>query len=192
MSDIQSYPLQWPVGHKRTAMPRKSLFGQHTLHECVTEIKRQVNLLGGKNLTVSSNVPLNKSGDPRSDYSKRNIVDKGVAVYFIYNGKQTVLACDKWEVLEHNLWAIAKSIDYMRGLDRHGVSEMLERAFVGQNALPMIATGINPWDILDMYPTTDRESIRIRYLELAKLHQGDDSKMKDLNVARDLAYSECN
>lgn len=186
---MEAYPLQWPVGYPRAKNQQRSLFSKHTITQCQNEIKEQVRMLKGKNVIISTNIPIRKDGKPYIDYERRVITDTGVAVYFIFNDKQSVLACDKWETIEENLWAVAKSIENMRGLNRWGVSQLLERAFSGLNALPMIAT-INPWDILDMEPTTNKEAINARYKELAKVRQFDDAAMRDLNNARDQLMKE--
>jgi hypothetical protein len=45
-------------------------------------------------------------------------------------------ACDRWEKIEHNMQAIAKTIEALRGIARWGTGDMLEAAFTGFTALP--------------------------------------------------------
>jgi hypothetical protein len=62
--------------------------------------------------------------------------DPGVAVYFELNGRSQVFACDKWDRVEDNLQAIRKTIEAIRGIERWGSSEMLNRIYKGFQALP--------------------------------------------------------
>ena len=54
-----------------------------------------------------------------------------------------VLACDRWDRPEHNLRAIAKHVEAIRGQERWGVGSVAQ-AFRGYQALPSRATG-KPW-----------------------------------------------
>lgn len=117
---IEAYPLCWPIGQKRTANPTYSRFGEHTLTQATKFLLQEVDRMKGTNLVISSNIPLNKNGEPRADYLKKQIPDKGVAVYFTRNKQQVVLACDRWDNVEDNIWAIACSIEAMRSLERWG------------------------------------------------------------------------
>jgi len=47
-----------------------------------------------------------------------------------------VMACDRWRTAAQNLRAIDMSLEALRGLDRWGASDMVERAFAGFAALP--------------------------------------------------------
>ncbi len=166
---IEAYPLCWPIGQKRTANPTYSRFGEHTLTKATKYLLEEVERMKGDNPIISSNIPLNKNGEPRADYLKKQIQDKGVAVYFTRNKQQVVLACDRWDNVEDNIWAIACSIEAMRSLERWGVSEMLDRAFSGFLAIPERATGRNCWDILDLRQTKDINLIKEKYRVLLKI-----------------------
>ena len=54
------------------------------------------------------------------------------------------MACDRWNRIACNIWAIAKTIEAMRGIDRWDVSDMLNRAFLGFKGLPEEGSG-RPW-----------------------------------------------
>lgn len=167
---IEAYPLCWPIGQKRTANPTYSRFGDHTLSQCTKWLLAEIDRMKGSNPIISSNIPLNKSGDPRSDYSKKQIPDKGVAVYFTRNKQQVVLACDRWDNVEDNIWAIACSIEAMRSLERWGVSEMLDRAFSGFLAIPAAgeAQSKSCWDVLGITITKDKKKIQNAWRTLVK------------------------
>lgn len=131
---IEGYPLQYPVGKERTLRPERARFGQHSISQAVIQVRNQVYAMKGTNLVISSNLMMRADGLPYS--AQRQPVDSGVAVYFELKGKQQCFACDRWDRVEHNLWAIYKSIEALRGLERWGSKEMVESAFKGFQALP--------------------------------------------------------
>lgn len=91
-------------------------------------------MLGGSQIIISSNAVLRNDGLPRSFQLRTDAT--GVAVYFLYEGKQVVIAYDKWFNISDNIRAIGLTIDPMRGMDRWGVSQMLKRTFAGFKAFP--------------------------------------------------------
>ncbi len=47
--------------------------------------------------------------------------DRGVAVYFTHLRRSMCFTCDKWDQVEDNLYAIVKTIETLRGIERWGV-----------------------------------------------------------------------
>jgi hypothetical protein len=131
---IDGYPLQYPVGKQRTIRPERARFGQHSVSQAINYLKDEVYRLGGKDLVISTNLVLTLTGIPKS--GQRNPSDSGVAVYFKLKDKDQCFPCDRWDKVEHNIWAIYKSIEALRGLDRWGAKDMVESAFKGFQALP--------------------------------------------------------
>lgn len=87
-----------------------------------------------------------------ADIANEELDDSGVAVYFNYDGKQRVLACDKWKTPAENIRALGLTVEALRSLPRWGSSEILERTFSGFPALPEISS-FNPdtiWDQLGL------------------------------------------
>ena len=68
-------------------------FSEHSVAECVKEIRRQLNLLGAKLPVISSNIPLKADGNPYSDPGR--MADPAAAVYFQLNSKPYCLPCDR-------------------------------------------------------------------------------------------------
>lgn len=92
--------------------------------------------------------------------------DPGVAVYFTYKGKQTCFACDRWDRIEHNLRAIFKTIEALRGIARWGTGDMMDAAFSGFTALPgPMAMGMDkPWHaVLDVEPDAPHQIVLEAY-----------------------------
>jgi hypothetical protein len=141
---INAYPLCWPSGWGRTKISQNSRFKriqsvshnrcEHTVFEGVNEVNAELKRLGAKNIIISSNMPVRNDGTPYSN--ARNPDDSGVAVYFALNGSQQCIPCDKWKSAADNLWAVAKTIEALRGIERWGAKDMVTAAFKGFTALP--------------------------------------------------------
>jgi hypothetical protein len=156
----ESYPLYWPEGYKRTELRRSSHFKESSLYETRKDLREEVRRLGGKDLIISTNIRTRADGDIYS--SAKEPDDPGVAVFFTLRGKPVSFACDLWKRVWENTWAIAKTIDAMRGIDRWGVSELLDRMFKGFLSLP--ATIDDPWHaVLEVSPDASIETIRAAY-----------------------------
>lgn len=98
---------------------------------------KEIRLLGGKETIISSNIPLRRDGLPYANTSQPD--DIGVAVYFKYKDKAMCFASDSYYKVEDNMRALALTIAAIRGMERWGASDMMERAFTGflQLASPM-------------------------------------------------------
>lgn len=147
MSELTAYPLQWPAGYPRTARPSGAYrFYPNRLFAELGSLKSELGRMGCRNIVVSTNVHLKGDGNPYSTYQKPS--DVGVAIYFTKDNKAMSLCCDKWNTVEANLRALSMSVDAMRGLDRWGVSQIMERAFMGFKDLSEKAAGFPWWEVL--------------------------------------------
>jgi len=133
--------------------------------------------MGAKLPVISSNLPLRRDGLPYAGQAEPR--DPGVAVYFQWKGKSLVLASDRWDRVGDNFRAIEKAIEAMRGLDRWGVSEMLDRAFSGFAALPEPSRprstcwevlGVDQRDSLDVIETMYRAKTKRAHPDLGGSH----------------------
>jgi hypothetical protein len=168
---IEAYPLHWPAGYTRTPSGRRknSLF-KNTLAAARDLLKVEVKRLGGSNLIISTNVPTKQNGDLYADFSRYKLEDPGVAIYFKYNDKDVALCCDRFVRVWENLQALAKAIEAIRGLERWGVSDFLDRAFTGFQQLPQSTTAEkNIWDVLGLVVKPDNvEAVQDAYKAQAK------------------------
>lgn len=183
----EAYPLTWPIGRPRACSPEQSRFNT-SLGKAIRAVQNEVGRLGGRHLIISSNLPLRRDGMPYANYSQP--ADRGVAVYFTYKKRPMCFACDRWNRIEDNMWAIAKTIDALRGIERWGSGEMIEQAFTGFVALPAPE---QPWQTLGLdtsRPT--KEQIDAAHRRLASQHHpdkgGDADQMARINAARDHLY----
>ncbi|MBD3609268.1 MAG: J domain-containing protein, partial [Gammaproteobacteria bacterium] len=97
-------------------------------------LMKEIQRMGGRDPVLSTNIKLRIDGLPYA--SQRPPEDPGVAVYFTYKKQPMVFACDRWDLVQDNIHAIVKTIEALRGIERWGASDMLERAFSGFAALP--------------------------------------------------------
>lgn len=190
----EAYPLQYPVGWKRTQNPTHSRFGswndKPSIHHATQKIIDEMRLFGGSGLIISTDLKLRRDGLPYS--SQRQPDDQGVAVYFTFQNEQKVIACDSFSKIGCNLWAIAKTIEAMRGIDRWGCSEIITKAFTGFTALPE-STGREWWRVLEIEPISTYDEIKSAYRRLAKKYHpdiaGDDTHFKKIKDAYEEAMN---
>lgn len=84
-----------------------------------------------------------------------------------------------------NIYAIGKTIEALRRIERWGTGDMVEQAFTGFMALPPPK---NPYEILGVRPRAGVEEIEAAFRQKAKaLHPdagGSASALAELNAAR--------
>jgi len=206
---VTRYPLQWPIGWRRTpSIQRES--GRFTetkwtqLAEAKTKrqapvanataldrLETQVEKIGGIDPVMSSNIRLRLNGAPDM---REEPADPGVAVYFRFKNRATVMACDKYQRVADNIAAIAAHIDALRRIERYGIGT-LEQALAGYRSLPADTAadwrsvfGFGDSEIV----TTDK--LPQRYRERAHAAHpdrgGTDEMMMHVNRAREYALSD--
>jgi hypothetical protein len=183
---IESYPLQWPAGYPRTGWPRGNYkFYPSTLLGERQSLLEELRRMKAVNIVISTNVPIKQDGNPYATYAKP--ADVGVAVYFSIDNKQMALCCDRWNTLEANLKALKMSVEAMRGLDRWGVSDILNRAFMGFKALPEKAAGFPWWEVLGVSRVCTKAEVIEGYKNKSKIHHpnvgGEPHKWQELQDA---------
>jgi hypothetical protein len=187
MNNKTAYPLCWPSGWPRTEVARKEngKFKQ-SLAGALNNLKVECERLGGKNLILSSNYTL---GNERP-------AESGVVAYFDLDSSQIAIPCDRWKLVEHNVQAIALTIEAMRGMERWGAKHMIKAMFTGFKALPQKATGINPMEALGLDPAKQysEADITAAFRQRSKLEHpdmatGSHEKFAALREAHDLAMA---
>lgn len=194
----KAFPLQWPKGRDRTKSRTQSRFSDKTIATALRPLKDELERLRAQYVVISTNVPLKANGDPYSDPGR--MPDPGAAVYFRLKDKPYVLSCDRWSGVEENLYAIAKHIEALRGMERWGVAS-LEQTFAGFKELSATAgEGEDPWMVLGMEPMGGTMTgpvaeceVKARHRELARTAHpdagGSEDAMTRINVARDSALA---
>lgn len=128
-------PLEWPPGWARTAAGdrRRSSF-RVSLARARDELIDELEKFGATHVVLSTNKPVKRNGTFFAN--AREPIDTGVAVTFQLRGKPHVIACDAYDQLRFNVRALGATIAAMRTIERHGASQLLERAVSGFAALP--------------------------------------------------------
>lgn len=190
---IEAFPLCWPTGRPRTPhYQRESARFDTSFARVRDNIVREVELLtntrrgiwGNAGIIISTNIPLRRDGLPLANQRKPD--DVGVAVYFTYKKQQRCFACDRWNAVEDNMQAIAKTIEALRGIARWGTGDMLDAAFTGFTALPVPAAR-EWWEVLGATRTASIDEARAAYRRAASAAHpdrgGTDARMAEINRA---------
>lgn len=213
---INAYPLQWPVGWKRTdhSQRREGRFGKAreriapdkvlpfrpvTMADAVARVLTELERMAvtRDDVVISTNVRTRMDGLPRSDQAAPS--DPGVAVYWEEStGARRVMAIDQYDRVEDNLAAVAATLEAMRAIERHGGAIILERAFTGFTALPGPDTA-RPWRVVLGFDNhsgpISGELLKERWRSRASSEHpdkpmGSHSGMVEVNAAYDQARQE--
>lgn len=191
----EAYPLYWPDGWKRTPPIQREWNPSFKsgFAVCRDELMRELGRLGAANIVLSTNIPLRRDGLPYADFRQPD--DPGVAVYFTYHKRPMCFACDKYLKIEWNIRALALTIEAIRGIERWGASDMMERAFRGFAALP--ENGSQGWREVLGFGSDERvtsDTLSSRFRELALKHHpdrgGNSEAFQRIVTARDQAETE--
>lgn len=175
----KEYPLQWPRGWPRTQPGRRAGGNfRTTVSAALTNLRKEVVKIGGKDLIVSSNCTLGQS----------NPADPGVCAYFTYEGEKSAIPCDRWTRVEANLQAIAKTLESMRGIERWGAKHVVKAALMGFAALPGPGQTSRDWRaVLELDATSTLSDAKANFNKLARFRHpdkgGTHEAMAELNNA---------
>lgn len=186
-----SFPLSWPLGYKRTTNRKPSSFKQ-SMDRSQQFLQEEVRRLGGTGLIVSTNLPIRNDGGIYAAYMDKLIDDPGVAIFFKFKGKTITMCCDQYRRVWENIYALGKGIEALRGMDRWGVSEFLERAFTGFTALPPAQSSVTWYQVLEVPEKASANVIKESYRQLVKIYHPDNSSTGDAEkfVRIQAAYEE--
>lgn len=156
---VTAYPLQWPEGWPRHRRRERARFAT-TFAKARDALIHEVRLMGGRQIVLSTNVPLRNDGLPYANMREPD--DPGVAIYWTTGSReQRCMACDKWDRVQDNVRALEKSINAMRGLERWGGSHIVNRAFTGFQRLEGPSEAW--WDILGVAPSASGAEVHAAY-----------------------------
>jgi hypothetical protein len=212
---INSFPLSWPEGWRRTSSVsrRNGRFKKTekpvggfprtrwlTVADGLNRVLEQLEMMGidRQDVIVSTNVRTRLDGMPRSGEPEPQ--DPGAAVYWKDCGEMRCMAIDAYFTVADNLGAIAATLEAMRAIERHGGAEIMNRTFRGFAALPEKAS--SPWrNVLGFTDSNGQSSQRLsvdevkqRYREMVRTAHpdagGDAEEFRRLTEARDIAIRE--
>lgn len=188
LDQVSDFPLTWPESKTRCSHRMRSRFDS-SLAKAHREISDEMARwkIGGS--YVISMAPA----------FRRTTSDPGCALWFLMPLKRgqakrelRVIACDNYDLQEHNLYAIAKTLYALRAIERWG-AYTLEQAVEG--ARPMLPApeghGNRPWwDVLGVASNWPLEAIEMKYQALAKRAHPDAGGSADEMTALNAAISE--
>jgi hypothetical protein len=198
----QRYPLFWPAGWARTPSHQRktSAFRRpvsyaarwHSMEEAAELLSNELERLRAIGAILSTNIEVRLDGRPYSGRAKPN--DTGAAVYFTLKGKRLVLAGDRWDRVECNVWAIAKHVESLRAQERWGVGSV-EQAFAGYAQLTSSASHRLWWEVLGCPPgLINAAQLESLYRAAAKRSHpdvgGSNEAMAEVNAAYEAAKKE--
>lgn len=180
--NASAFPLSWPDKFPRQKYPEKSRF-KVTRPAATKNVHHSLKLFAqdsGKkleDLVISSNVMLGASSP----------ADKGVAVWFTWDGIGVCIPVDRYTKVEDNLQAIHHIIEARRVELRHGTLELVRASFTGFVALPAPKQK-DWWEVLGVPQYgADIGFIRDKYRTLAATFHpdkgGDPAVMAEINEA---------
>lgn len=196
LKSIPSYPLQWPEGWARAATQERSRFGKFSkpvsIGAATDFVISELGRMGipSWNIIISSDLRLRNDGLPYSN--QRNPEDVGVSIWWRIDNARKVIALDKYDRIGDNIYAIGKTIEAMRGIDRWGSGEILERTFEGFEALPN-PDNFNWRDTLSYYGHDMSELKRHYHVAMRLSHPdagGNDEQAAAVNQAYDIGKKE--
>lgn len=179
----RSFPLYWPESWPRTDANKvkKAQFKDRSVFTARKELEFEVHRFGGRDLIISSNLELKLDGTPRS--GQKQPIDRGVAIFFSRKGEPMALACDVYSTVEDNLWALVRTLQALRQIERDGSPALINRAFKGFAALPDPET--KQWfQVLNVSPEANHSAVKGAYITLAKKYHPDNSETGDAEQFR--------
>lgn len=190
MSDIyMSAPLQWPSNVARAQEQKCSRFRRagsrydtgRTIAEARDMVRLEMERFGGDQILITTNVAVNADGW-RFTANRRKPDDPGVAVYFDLassgpddhdNGTRQVIAIDVYDKVGCNLWAVGRTIEAFRQIERDGGPSVMRAAISGFRQIAAISGGVSWWDVLELERDVGEADIRTAYKRLAKVRHPD-------------------
>lgn len=197
---ITNYPLCWPPGWTKETTLIRSQFGKWqkpvSIGKATSLILDQLRLMTPSvpdwNVIISTDLKLRRDGLPYSNQIQPD--EKGAAVWWRPSRKsedRRVLALNKYDRIGDNLYAIGKTLEAMRSIERWGSGEILERTFTGFAALPYLS---GSWrEVLNYYGDDQHDAFKAYKVARSAAHPdkgGSDEGFVAVNAAWKEAQTE--
>jgi hypothetical protein len=176
---IYHYPVQWPIGWPRNEYYENAQF-KVDYDRAVRELAYELERLGADSAYLSTDRLLKVDGQPRAGMQADT---PAVAVYFVRNGKQLCIPCDKFNSVRDNIRAVGLTLSAIRQMERYGTSQTVEATLSGFAALPAEASpnaGPRPWyEVLQVSAEADSNIVKAAWRNLAAKYHPDNQDTGD-------------
>lgn len=178
-----NFPLQWPVDWPRTQRWEQKIGPNKMPSSRIRQLLAyELKKLGANDIVLSTNMQVRRDGIPYA--GQREPSDPGVVLYFKKDGQNIALPCDRWRTVDANLRAIGMTVEAMRGIERWGTKQMVDRAFTGYAQLPEHASetkGVRSWnEVLQVSAEADDDIVKAAYRKLAAKYHPDNAETGDI------------
>lgn len=180
-------PLIWPEGLPAT--PRTSQRNDHgfspmTLAEAVAYLEEEL-----QDLTLANATLYLDTEQPLVDRLRKKVGSRtGACLQFRLLNKAYVLTCDRWQLTEHNVYALHLAFRHWRNIERWGVGTlpMLLSGFEVDRvheATEEQAQTVEPWmNQMGLGPTSTLEDAIAIYHRRAKMLAHNSEELTKLNI----------
>ena len=125
-------PVEWPEAVKRTVLRGESRFKKRSFSLAIKMVVEELDRFRARKIRATANVATGSSrGCPEFN---------GVSVTFELRDQGEwighAIACDSYPYASDNAVAIAKTVEALRAVERHGSSQLAAMAMSGFRALP--------------------------------------------------------
>ncbi len=188
MSRLQfESPLAWPEGLEVT--PRAQQQGDHGFSAQMT-LAESINYLDEEAGAIASKATLYLDiANPTQDRTRRKVGSRtGACLSLRIDGLDYVLACDRWQQVEHNIYALHLALRQWRNMERWGLGSLQQllsgfctRSYAGERKRN--AAGVTPWmEELGLGPTSTLDDAIAVYHRRAKQNAQDTEALSRLNI----------
>lgn len=185
-------PLEWPKDIRPT--PRASQRNDHGFAPHIL-LAQSINYLEQELEALKANGKLLLDIEqPLIDRLRKTIGNRtGACLQFRYRSKGYVLACDRWDTVEHNVYALHLALRHWRNLERWGIGELprlmygFEDSVMGIGAIQdSYDTKLLSWmEVLGLGPTCTLDDAIAVYHRRAKQVADDTQALTRLNMLMD-------
>lgn len=191
------FPLQWPKGWPQTPANHRTYnngFKQNmSMEEALTYLEEEVHDLKPDTASLSSDVEHIKNARLR----KRTGNESGVCLIIGFGTQRFHIPCDRWYMVEHNLYAIHLALRQYRNIEKWGIGswQQIMQGYLVQGTHNIQAASIKTPDniggttlaswqsALGLGPTATLEDAHATYRRRAKDHKDDQQALIELNLA---------
>lgn len=131
-------PHTWP-GRKRAQgwKAKRSPFKGHNWSRIQRELQEEVSRVNGRDLTIA--LDIRNPGDFRQDggirADARPVTSRIIVTFTRPDSRKLTFPCDAYAFWQDNVWAVRLSLESLRSVDRHGVTQG-DQQYEGFAALP--------------------------------------------------------